>query len=164
LAEFAALPIEKFKASRLRAGTKPSTVNPDLDRIRVAMGKAVDGNGRPTSTPTTLRRWFCLRQIPDSAVAKCWGMTWEAVDIERRLVNAIAAAARAGRGRHVPLNAEALEVIQRLKLSSDGAGRVFRAASGAGMTHFGGGFDTQPVAADPKRRTSGFGSLARAAW
>jgi integrase len=42
LTEVTAWNIEKFKAQRLKAGTKPATVNRDLDRIRAALNKAVE--------------------------------------------------------------------------------------------------------------------------
>lgn len=42
LTSITAWSVEKFKAKRLKSGTKPATVNRDLDRIRAALGKAVE--------------------------------------------------------------------------------------------------------------------------
>lgn len=42
LTDITAWSVERFKAKRLRAGTKPATVNRDLDRIRAALNKAVE--------------------------------------------------------------------------------------------------------------------------
>jgi integrase len=42
LSDITAWNVEKFKASRLKSGIKPATVNRDLDRIRAALNKAVE--------------------------------------------------------------------------------------------------------------------------
>jgi integrase len=64
-----------------------------------------------------------------------FGLTWEAVDLARSQLRVTAATAKSRRARHVPLNSEARDVIQRLKKHSDGVGLIFRSASGARMTH-----------------------------
>ena len=64
-----------------------------------------------------------------------FGLTWEAVDLTRSQLRVAAATAKSWRTRHVPLNSEALDVIQRIMKHSVGVGLVFRGASGERMTH-----------------------------
>jgi integrase len=64
-----------------------------------------------------------------------FGLTWESVDLDRRQLKVTAATAKSGRTRHVPLNAEAFAVVQRLRKHCLGVGLVFPSASGARMTH-----------------------------
>jgi len=64
-----------------------------------------------------------------------FGLTWEAVDVPHRQLKVAAATAKSRRTRHVPLNSEALDVIQRLRKHATGVGLVFPGASGARMTH-----------------------------
>lgn len=64
-----------------------------------------------------------------------FGLTWETVDIPRSQLRVAAATAKSRRTRHVPLNSEALDVLQRLKKHSTGVGLVFRGTDGERMTH-----------------------------
>jgi integrase len=64
-----------------------------------------------------------------------FGLTWEAVDVARGQLRVAAATAKSRRARHVPLNSEARDVIQRLMKHSVAVGLIFRGASGARMTH-----------------------------
>ncbi|HEX8013160.1 MAG TPA: tyrosine-type recombinase/integrase, partial [Casimicrobiaceae bacterium] len=64
------------------------------------------------------------------------GLTWEAVDRQRKQLRVSASRAKSAKVRHIPLNSEALEVIERLhKHSPTKTGLVFAGAKGAAMTH-----------------------------
>jgi integrase len=56
LAGITAWQVEKFKADRLKAGTKPATVSRDLDRIRGALSKAVEWGLLPSNPITGVKR------------------------------------------------------------------------------------------------------------
>lgn len=192
--------IEKFKARRLKAGIKASTVNRDLDRIRAALNKAVEwklltanpliGVKRSKGGDSNRVRWLTvdeekrLRQaLADReqerrerrASGNAWaaargratrpqwaddeytdhlaplvllamntglrrgellGLDWGCVDIERRQLKVAAATAKSSKDRHIPLNAEALGALQRLKKHSAGTGHVFRNADNEKLSHF----------------------------
>jgi integrase len=63
------------------------------------------------------------------------GLTWEAVDRKRKQLRVTAATAKSGKVRHIPLNSEALAIIERLHKHSTKAGLVFARANRAAMTH-----------------------------
>ncbi len=56
LPDITAWAVEKFKATRLRAGIKPTTVNRDLDRLRACLTKAVDWKMLPANPISTVKR------------------------------------------------------------------------------------------------------------
>ncbi len=56
LADVTAWNVEKFKVQRLKAGTKPATVNRDLDRIRAALNKAVEWGLLPSNPIAGVKR------------------------------------------------------------------------------------------------------------
>ena len=62
-----------------------------------------------------------------------FGLSWNAVDLERRRLQVTAATAKSGRTRYVPLNDEAAGVLEKLgaKIPEPRAGRVFPP-----LTHF----------------------------
>lgn len=191
--------VEKFKATRLKAGISPVTVNRDLDRIRAALAKAVDWklipshplNGVKRSKAETEPRARFLdaeeeRRLRDALAKReverrkrrlkgnAWvaargretrpvwaadeytdhlmplvvlamntglrrgellGLTWEVIDRKRKQLRVTAASAKSARVRHIPLNSEALAVVERLQKYSLKAGPVFTGANGAAMTH-----------------------------
>lgn len=55
LTELCAFDMERFKARRLKAGRKPSTVNRDLSRIRGALSRAVDWGMLPEHPMRTVK-------------------------------------------------------------------------------------------------------------
>jgi site-specific recombinase XerD len=66
-----------------------------------------------------------------------YGLTWEAVDWERRIVTI--PRSKNGEVRHVPLNGAALAVLEEMHRRSDGSGAVFRNLAGeplAGPRHW----------------------------
>lgn len=56
LTDITAWNVEKFKASRLKSGTKPATVNRDLDRICAALNKAVEWGLLPSNRIAGVKR------------------------------------------------------------------------------------------------------------
>ncbi len=60
-------------------------------------------------------------------------LTWENVSLERKTLTVVAASAKSGRTRHIPLNAEALDILKRWKKHTKGAGYVFASAEGERM-------------------------------
>lgn len=63
------------------------------------------------------------------------GLTWEHVNLEAKLLTVAAGTAKSRKARHVPLNAEAVDVLTRWKKQSTGTGLVFPAPGGGRMTH-----------------------------
>jgi integrase len=199
LTEITAWNVEKFKASRLKSGTKPATVNRDLDRIRAALNKAVEWGLLPSNSIASVKRskggeanrvrflsaeeekrlrkallareaerqaqrasgniwseargraerhsWaadeFTDHLMPLVLLAmntglrrgELFGLTWDCVSLDRKLLTVAAGTAKSGKARHVPLNAEALDVLKRWKKYHDGVGLVFPGLSGARLTH-----------------------------
>ena len=54
-----------------------------------------------------------------------FGLTWDDVNLPGKMLTVRAETAKSRKARHVPLNAEAMEVLKRVKKHSDGAGLVF---------------------------------------
>lgn len=63
------------------------------------------------------------------------GLTWEHVNLDAKLLTVAAGTAKSRKARHIPLNAEALDVLTHWKAQGDGAGLVFPAPGGGRMTH-----------------------------
>jgi integrase len=63
------------------------------------------------------------------------GLTWARVDLERKQLNVSAIIAKTEKPRHIPLNAEALDVLQRWKKQGKGEGHVFPGLDGERMGH-----------------------------
>jgi integrase len=63
------------------------------------------------------------------------GLTWEAVNLGSKLLTVAAGTAKSRKARHIPLNAEAVDVLTRWKMQGSGAGLVFPAPKGGRMTH-----------------------------
>lgn len=53
-------------------------------------------------------------------------LTWDDVDLQRRVLTVRRERAKSGKQRHIPLNAEALAVLQQWKGQTGGEGRLFR--------------------------------------
>lgn len=65
-----------------------------------------------------------------------FGLTWSDVDLERKLLTLRGATSKAGRTRHIPLNAEAHDALKRWrKQSPRDATLVFHGAGGGRMTN-----------------------------
>lgn len=63
------------------------------------------------------------------------GLTWENVNVDAKLLTVSAGTAKSRKARHIPLNAEAVDVLTRWKEQGTGTGLVFPAPGGARMTH-----------------------------
>lgn len=63
------------------------------------------------------------------------GLTWENVSLERKQLTVTAATSKSERTRHIPLNAEALDVLTRWKKQGSGKGHVFPGLDGERMGH-----------------------------
>jgi integrase len=63
------------------------------------------------------------------------GLTWDRVNWEHKQVTVAAGTAKSGKERHLPLNAEALDVLTRWRRTRAGDGLVFPGASGSRLTH-----------------------------
>jgi integrase len=63
------------------------------------------------------------------------GLTWENVDLGREQLAIAASTSKSQRTRHLPLNAEALDVLTRWKKQGTGTGHVFRGLDGERMGH-----------------------------
>lgn len=63
------------------------------------------------------------------------GLTWESVNLGSKLLTVAAGTAKSRKARHIPLNAEAVDVLTRWKKQGKGAGLVFPAPKGGRMTH-----------------------------
>jgi integrase len=64
------------------------------------------------------------------------GLEWGAVDLKSKRIKVTAATAKSARVRYIPLNTEAMTVIERLrKHAADTSGLVFTGAEGNAMTH-----------------------------
>jgi integrase len=200
LANVTAWNVERFKGQRLTAGTKPATVNRDLDRIRAALNKAVEWGllaGNPIAgvqrskgghanrvrfldaqEESRLRKALVAREterrnqrVSGNAWARTrgrdtrhiwakdeftdhlaplvllalntglrrgelFGLTWECVSLGRKQLTVAAGTAKSGKVRHVPLNAEVLNVLTRLqKYRNVKTDLVFPGAGGARLTH-----------------------------
>jgi len=200
LTDITAWSAEKFKAKRLKAGTKVATVNRDLDRIRAALNKAVEWKLLESNPLAGVKRskggdadrvryldgaeekrlrealaaregqrrrmrasgnaWAAARGrdtrslwpaddftdhlMPLTLLAlntglrrgELLGLTWECVSLDRKQLTVAAGTAKSGKTRHVPLNAEALDVLTRWSKYHGNAGIVFHGARGAArMTH-----------------------------
>jgi integrase len=64
-----------------------------------------------------------------------FGLTWDRVSLERAQLTVTADTAKSGKVRHVPLNAEALNVLARWKKQGNGEDLVFPGGEGARLTH-----------------------------
>lgn len=63
------------------------------------------------------------------------GLTWENVNLASKLLTVAAGVAKSRKARHIPLNAEALDVLARWKAQGVGRGLVFPGPGGVRMTH-----------------------------
>ena len=63
------------------------------------------------------------------------GLTWENVNLGSRLLAVAAGTAKSRKARHIPLNAEAIDVLTRWKAQGSGEGLVFPAPGGGRMAH-----------------------------
>ncbi len=63
------------------------------------------------------------------------GLTWEHINLDSKLLTVAAGTAKSRKARHIPLNAEALDVLARWEAQGTGAGLVFPASGGGRMTH-----------------------------
>lgn len=61
-------------------------------------------------------------------------LTWGNVNLDSKNVTVVAATAKSGKTRRIPLNAEALDVLKRWKKQRAGAGLVFAGQEGARMS------------------------------
>lgn len=65
-----------------------------------------------------------------------FGLKWERVNFERKQLTVAASTAKSGKVRYVPLNAEAIEVLERwTKQHDETGGLVFPGAGGSTFTH-----------------------------
>jgi integrase len=176
LGELNAWVVEKWRAARLKAGAKPTTVNRDLDDLRSALAKAVawklleahplaDVKRSRTDNNATVRflddaeekrlraaldareeriraerdranAWRAERGHPTMADLRrvafadhlkpmvlisintgvrrgeLFGTEWRDVDLQRAMLTVRGQSAKSGRTRHIPLNAEALAVLE----------------------------------------------------
>lgn len=60
-------------------------------------------------------------------------LAWDNVSLSRKALTVVAASAKSGKTRHVPLNAEAHDVLTRWKKQGDGKGLVFAGLDGERM-------------------------------
>jgi integrase len=176
LGEINAWVVEKWRAARLKAGAKPTTVNRDLDDLRSALARAVawklleahplagvkrsrtDNNAavrfldddeerrlragldareeRIMAERDRANAWRAERgypTMPDLGRAafadhikpmvlisintgvrrgELFNLAWADVDLQRAMLTVRGQSAKSGRTRHIPLNAEALAVLQ----------------------------------------------------
>lgn len=96
LTDITALAVEKFKATRLRAGIKPTTVNRDLDRLRACLTKAVEWKMLPANPISTVKR---------SKGGASSRVRYLSADEEKRLRSALAAREEVRRGHRSNGNA-----------------------------------------------------------
>lgn len=64
-----------------------------------------------------------------------FGLTWEAVSIDRKTLSVKALTSKRDETRHLPLNVEALNVLTRWKKQGSGEGLVFPGVEGGKMTN-----------------------------
>ncbi len=64
-----------------------------------------------------------------------FGLEWRSVNLAGRQLTVVAGNAKSGKTRHLPLNAEALDVLQRWQAQSTDKGLVFPSPSGARFTN-----------------------------
>jgi integrase len=64
-----------------------------------------------------------------------FGLSWDAVDVDRAMLTVKADTAKSGNARHVPLNAEAKDVLKRWKKQGSAEGLVFPGVEGGRMTN-----------------------------
>ena len=186
--------VEKWRAGRLKSGTKPSTVNRDLDDLRSSLGKAVAwglldthplGSVKrlridtkatvrflPDDEEQRLREALCAREERirgERETANAWrrersygllqdlracafadyltpmvllllhtglrrgevfNLTWADVDLDRANLTVRGTGAKSQQTRHVPLNEEALAVLQSWRDQTMGDGLVFPGKNG----------------------------------
>ncbi|HEV2040805.1 MAG TPA: tyrosine-type recombinase/integrase [Casimicrobiaceae bacterium] len=214
LTEITAWNVEKFKASRLKSGIKPATVNRDLDRIRAALNKAVEwgllernpisgvkrskggdasrvryldiaeearlrkalvardserrrqrasGNAWGKARGQDARHLWAKGEFTDHLApivllalntglrrGELLGLAWDRVNLDRAQLTVTPGTAKSGQVRHVPLNAEALDVLTRWKKQGSGNGLVFPGDEGARFTHINRSWASLVLAAELK--------------
>lgn len=64
-----------------------------------------------------------------------FGLDWSNVQLSEKRLTVVAATAKDGEDRHIPLNSEAVGVLTRWKSRGDGAGLVFPGDEGARLTN-----------------------------
>lgn len=64
-----------------------------------------------------------------------FGLDWGSIQLTGKLLTVAAETAKDGEDRHVPLNAEAVDVLTRWKAQGDGVGLVFPGEEGARLTN-----------------------------
>jgi integrase len=128
------------EAKRLRAALH---AREDERRRHRASGNAwARERGRPTRPEWTAEE-FTDHLAPLVLVAlntglrrgELLGLAWSAVSLDRAQLTVTAATAKAGKVRHIPLNAEALDALTRWHKQTGGEGLVFPGTDGAQMTH-----------------------------
>jgi site-specific recombinase XerD len=60
-------------------------------------------------------------------------LQWSAIDLRAKVLTVAGRTAKGAKTRHVPLNAEALEVLKRWRAQRDGAGQVFQNSEGGSI-------------------------------
>lgn len=187
LADVTAWSVEKWKATRLKAGINPATVNRDLVRIKAALAKAVEWNILPDNPLRSVKRargedsgrvrylsaaeekalrtalaarddahrarresgsaWRTSRGIePLEAIngysdhltpmvilalntglrrGELTSIRWDDINLPGRLLTVRAGYAKSGKARHVPLNKEAVGVLEALWIARSDEGRLF---------------------------------------
>ncbi len=63
------------------------------------------------------------------------GLRWEHVNVGASILTVVAGNAKSSKARHIPLNAEALDVLTRWRKQTGGKGLVFAGAEGERMGH-----------------------------
>lgn len=191
--------VEKWRAERLNAGKKPTTVNRDITGLKAMLSKAIEwellskhplAKLKPIKTDKhakvrylsldeeqLLREAMLLREerikksresanewreernhdlYPDlknvtfadylqpmvllamntgMRRGELFDLTWNDVSFSARVLTVSGAVAKSGSTRHIPLNKEALDILQEWYKQSDKRGLVFPSKNGGRFTH-----------------------------
>ena len=101
--------------------------------------KARGGDGRPTWPESGftdhLMPLVLLAMNTGLRRGELFGLTWRNVHLAGKLLTVAAGTAKSRKARHLPLNAEALDVLSRWRDQVDNMGLVFPGASGGKLTN-----------------------------
>lgn len=97
---------------------------------RAARGAGGRGGWKPDAFTDHLAPLVLVALNTGLRRGELFGLTWQHVNLATKVVTVAAGTAKSGRTRHVPLNAEALDVLTRWRAQAAGTGLVFANAEG----------------------------------
>ena len=119
-----------------------------LEREADRRGQRASGNAWSTERGRKVRTLWAADEFTDHLMplvllalntglrrGELFGLTWGCVSLARKQLTIAAGTAKSGKVRYVPLNAEALDVLERWAKHHDGVGLVFPGLNGTRLTH-----------------------------